>query len=102
MWVRVSTFAAEPGTDSSRFREDAEKVRDKLLPQAEALEGFKGMMMVADSQSGQSMSFTFWDTEDAMRSSEEAANQLRKQSSEETGEAIVDVRRYEVLIDDRR
>lgn len=102
MWVRVSTFAGEPGSDRSRFSEMAEMVKSKVLPEAEAMDGFRGLLSLADAQSGQSMAMTFWESEEAMRASEEAANRIRKEASEESGDSIADVRRYEVLIDERR
>jgi heme-degrading monooxygenase HmoA len=102
MWVRVTTLEGEAGADQSRVSEMAEMVRSKVLPAAEAMDGFRGMLTVAEAESGRSMSLTFWESEDAMRASEEAANRLRKDFSEESGDAIADVRRYEVLIDERR
>ena len=102
MWVRVTTLEGEAAADQSRVSEMAEMVRSKVLPAAEAMDGFRGMLTVADAESGRSMSLTFWESEDAMRASEEAANRLRKDFSEESGDSIADVRRYEVLIDERR
>ena len=102
MWVRVSTYEGEAGADRARHVADAERARDKVLPEAETMEGFKGLMLVADPASGRSVSLTFWETEDAMLASVEAANTLRAQVSEEAGNLIADVHHYEVLIDERR
>lgn len=102
MWVRVTTLAGEAGADRSHFSELTEMVKTQVLPKAEAMDGFTGMLTMADAESGQSMSLTFWDSEEAMRASEEAANRLREDASKQSGDSIADVRRYEVLIDERR
>ncbi|HSL10594.1 MAG TPA: hypothetical protein VLA82_04695 [Actinomycetota bacterium] len=98
----MTTLEGEAGADQGRVSEMAEMVRSKVLPVAETMDGFRGMLTMADAQSGRSVSLTFWESEDAMRASEEAANRLRKDVSEESGDSIADVQRYEVLIDERR
>jgi heme-degrading monooxygenase HmoA len=72
---------------------------EQALPAAKALAGFKGMLMLVDRNSGKSMAVTLWDSEEAMRASEEAANTIRSDVADATGEQIVGVERYEVAID---
>ncbi len=38
----------------------------------------------------------FWETEEAMRASEEAVNRLRSETAEAAGETVAGVDRYEV------
>jgi hypothetical protein len=60
------------------------------------MEGFKGMIALGDRHSGKTLGITFWETEEAMRTSEEAAKRLREESAEAGGDTIVSVERYEV------
>jgi heme-degrading monooxygenase HmoA len=60
------------------------------------MEGFEGMIALVDRHSGKTLGITFWESEEAMRASEEAANRLREESSEVGGEEIAGVERYEV------
>jgi len=60
------------------------------------MEGFEGMIAFVDRHSGKTLGITFWESEEAMRASEEAANRLREESAEVGGEEIADVKRYEV------
>ena len=61
------------------------------------MDGFSGVIGLADRQSGRVVSVTLWETEEAMRASEEATNRLRENSAEATGETIAGVERYEVI-----
>jgi heme-degrading monooxygenase HmoA len=90
--ARVSIFEGPP------FKIDAlvNQAREQVLPQARQMDGFKGLIALGDRQSGKTLAITFWEDEEAMRASEEAANQLRSESAEASGEQIVGVERYEV------
>jgi heme-degrading monooxygenase HmoA len=54
------------------------------------------MIALGDRQSGKTLGITFWESEEAMRATEEDANQLREQSAETGGQQIAGVERYEV------
>lgn len=102
MWVRISTYEAQAAPSRERSLEDAERARSQFLPQMRAMDGFNRVMVAYDPESGRSLSLTFWESEEAMRSSEEAADQIRKESAEQAGDTIVDVRRYEIVLDETR
>jgi heme-degrading monooxygenase HmoA len=72
------------------------QVREEVLPRAKLLDGFKGMIALGDRYSGKTLGITFWESEEAMRASEEAANRLREEWVEAGGETIASVERYEV------
>ncbi len=97
MFARVSTYQGEPGS----VEEATRVAREKILPAARELEGFAGVLILDDSSTGKSMSITLWQTEQALKASEEAANRLRAQSATEAGAQILGVERYEVSIDER-
>jgi hypothetical protein len=54
------------------------------------------MIALGDRQRGKTLGITFWESEEAMRTSEEAANQPRQETAEAGGQTIAGVERYEV------
>jgi heme-degrading monooxygenase HmoA len=88
--ARVSMFEGSPEQIDEMLRQ----VQEQVVPQAKQMDGFKGIIALGDRQSGKTMGITFWENEDAMRASEEAANQLRSESAEASGQAEAGVERY--------
>jgi hypothetical protein len=76
--------------------EGLRQAREVVLPQGRLLDGFKGMIVLGDRHSGKTLGITFWESEQAMRVSEEAADRLREESAEAGGDTIASVERYEV------
>ena len=97
MHARVSTFSG----DASGIEEVTAQARDVVLPAARELAGFKGMVAMGDRTTGKVVAITFWESEQAMRDSEEAANRMRSDAARAGGEEIVGVERFEVVIDER-
>jgi heme-degrading monooxygenase HmoA len=75
-----------------------EYVRQTILPAARQLDGFRGVLSLADRAAGKAMTITLWETEEAMRASEEAANRMRDDAATALGARIAGVERYEVTI----
>ncbi len=92
MYARVSTLEGPPELMDEGLRQ----AREVVLPRGRLLEGFKGMIALGDRHSGKSLGITFWESEEAMRASEEAADRLREGSAQASGDTIVSVERYEV------
>src|SRR5215216_1107863 len=92
VYARVSTLEGPPELMDEGLRE----AREVVLPRGRQMEGFKGMIALGDHQSGKTLGITFWESEEAMRASEAAANQLREESAEAGGDTISSVERYEV------
>jgi heme-degrading monooxygenase HmoA len=80
MYARVSTFHASP--------EKIDTLGGPTPPEVEALPGFQGAYVLVDRTSGKTMLITLWETEEAMRSTTEQANQLRSQMVQEAGSAF--------------
>jgi hypothetical protein len=95
LFARMSTFQGS-ADDLDRMSKEAEAAIPVQLP------GEKGVLIIGDRQSGKSIAITFWEDEQALRESEEAANKLRSDIAEGAGSQIVSVERFEVLIDQRR
>ena len=92
MYARVSTLEGPPELMDEGLRQ----AREVVLPGAKQIEGFKGMIALGDRQSGKTLGITFWESEELMRASEQAAARLREESAEAGGDTIAGVERYEV------
>ena len=94
MFARVSTFQGPPDQTAEGIR----LAREQILPAARLMDGFKGIYLLYDRESGKSLSVTLWETEADMQASEEAASRVRAQSAEVSGDEVIDVERYEVAL----
>jgi hypothetical protein len=90
--ARVSSLEGDP----SRYDEDLRFIRDNIAPRVRDIPGSKGVIGLADRSSGRTKTITLWESPDALRASEESANQLRDDAAQETGARIAAVERYEV------
>jgi heme-degrading monooxygenase HmoA len=82
MHARMSIFEGPP----DKIDEGVRHAREVILPQAKEIDpGFKGIIALTDRQSGKMLGITFWESEDAMGASEEAANRMREETSEAGG-----------------
>jgi len=92
MFARVNTFRGPiEGMDAS-----IEDARAHALPALESVEGYAGIVVLLERATGRSLAITFWESEEAMRSSEVAATEIRSSSSRRNDEQIVSVERFEV------
>jgi heme-degrading monooxygenase HmoA len=77
------------------------RFEETLLPLLRGLDGYRGCLGLADRDTGTQIVISYWESEDAMRASEEAVSQPRKDAVAAAGartEAIVE--RYEVTVRD--
>ena len=92
MFARVSAYRGDP----AQIDKGLDHARENILPRVQQIEGFEGVYYLVDRESGKALTITLWESEEAMRASEEAANRLRGETAETVGETVVDVERYEV------
>ena len=93
MHARMSIIEGRPDKVDEALRQ----AREVILPQAMEMDpGFKGIVALTDRQSGKIVGITFWESEEAMRATEEGANRLREESAEAGGGTVAEVERYEV------
>jgi heme-degrading monooxygenase HmoA len=92
VYARVSALEGPPELMDESLR----LARKVVLQQGRLLDGFKGMIALGDRHSGKTLGITFWESEEAMRTSEEAAKRLREESAQAGGDTIAGVERYEV------
>ena len=73
--------------------------KDTTLPQLRSTDGNRGSILLVDRASGNAMAITLWEDEAAMQASEERANQMRRDASEQMGAGgQARVERYEVAV----
>lgn len=85
---------------SEQIDAGTEYVRGTILPAARELDGFRGILSLSDRESGKGLTITLWETEEAMRASEEKANRMRDEAAQALGGSIAGVERYEVTINE--
>jgi heme-degrading monooxygenase HmoA len=94
VFARVSTFTGA----SDQVDEAVRHVREDVLPRTEQLDGYRGAYLLVDRENGKSLAVTFWESEEAMRESEEAASTLRSEIADALGTQMIGVERYEVAV----
>ncbi len=94
MHARVTTVEAPPERmdDATRF------IRERVMPQLQQQDGFKGVIALGDRQSGKVLGVALWDSEEALRATEEAAAGIRGGVEEATGGTVASVENHEVAI----
>ena len=92
--ARVSAFEGRP----DQIDDSVDKVRSETVPRVRELKGYVGIFGLADRKSGRLTAITLWESEDALRQSEEQANKLRAQAAEAGGQRIGSVDRYAVEV----
>jgi heme-degrading monooxygenase HmoA len=92
--ARVSTLEGSPDS----IDDSVSTAQSETLPQLRKLEGSVGVIGLADRRSGRFTVITFWESADALRRSEQQADQLREQTAKSGGQRIAGVDRYEVAL----
>jgi hypothetical protein len=73
-------------------------VIEEILPRVRNLDGFAGVLSLADRTNGTTKLVTLWTTPDALAKSEAAADTLRSEAAEAASGTIAGVDRYEVAV----
>jgi hypothetical protein len=94
MHARVSTFESP----ADKLDEGELVLRKEIVPTMREIAGCRGVISLVDRQSGKSLAITLWDTEDAMRASEEEADQVRSKAASASSGEITSVERFDVSI----
>jgi heme-degrading monooxygenase HmoA len=72
-------------------------IRDEVMPALQAMDGYIGLSMLVDRESGRCITTSAWDTEDTLNTSTEQAAPLRERASELFG-GDVSVAKWEVAV----
>jgi hypothetical protein len=92
--ARVSILEGSP----DRLDEGTRYAQEEILPQLRQVGGFNGIVSLIDRERGRTKLLTLWESDEALRSSEEQANQLRQRAAEGAASRVVGVERYEVAL----
>lgn len=95
MHARVNTLQMDP----ARIDDAVASLEGGGLDQLKSIDGFKGMTVLGDRQSGKSLAISFWESEDALHASEEAVKETRKQATEAGGAGDPQIEVFEVVLD---
>ena len=95
--ARVSSLEGSP----DRIDESVSKAREETLPKLRELQGWKGIIGLADRNSGRVKLITLWENTEALQATEQPADRLREQAAESGGQRITGVDRYEVAVAQR-
>jgi heme-degrading monooxygenase HmoA len=95
--ARLSTLEGPPDQIDPGTR----RVIEDILPRVRSLDGFAGVISLADRKSGTTKLVTFWTSAEALAASESAAKNLRSEAAEVAGGKITGVERYEVAVAER-
>ena len=80
-----------------QFEDFAHAGEGKVLPALRRLDGFAGLLVLANRQNGKILVVTLWESEEAMRGCEEASYWFRAFSAEAAGGEVTNVERYEIV-----
>jgi hypothetical protein len=95
--ARLSTLEGPPDQIDPGTR----RVIEDILPRVQSIDGFAGVISLADRKSGTTKLITLWTSADALTASESAANDLRSEAAKAAGGTIAGVERYEVAVAER-
>lgn len=99
MFARASTIVGS----REKVAEAVSILESQVLPQIKQLDGFSGVLGLVDRETGKSLVITLWETQEALRASEEAATKVRAEAAKELGStASPMVDRYEVVLQEVR
>ncbi|MBA3432580.1 MAG: hypothetical protein H0U08_00635 [Actinobacteria bacterium] len=92
--ARVSSLEGSPGG----IEKGISFIKEQIIPNASDLTGWRGILTLADRESGRAKTITFWDGPESLRASEARADELRAQAADAMGDSITGVDRYEVAL----
>jgi heme-degrading monooxygenase HmoA len=93
MYARSTTIQAQ----TSSIDDGIAHVRDTVMGALEGLDGFIGLSLLVDRQSGRCIATSAWETEDAMRASAESVRPVRDRVIEIFG-GTAEVEEWEIAV----
>jgi heme-degrading monooxygenase HmoA len=85
MHARVTTLEAPP----DRMDDAKRHLQERVLPQLRQMEGFKGFVALGSRQSGKLQGVAFWESEEALRATDEAVVPVREGVAEAASGTVV-------------
>lgn len=81
--------------------ETARMAAESMLSWLHQFEGYRGLLIFADPETGTARIMTLWESQDALERSERSRAQVRESMIATAGAELESVERYEVVLDDR-
>jgi heme-degrading monooxygenase HmoA len=94
MHARVTTLEVPP----DRMDDATRHVREQVVPRLSQMEGFKGLVALGSRQSGKLQGVAFWESEEALRATDEAVVPIREGAAEAAGGTVAGVEEFEVSV----
>ena len=96
MHARVTTIQGSP----DKMDDATSHLQEQTLPQLQKMEGFKGFVSLGDRQSGKVLGVVFWESEEALRATEQPVSSMRSEAADAAGGTLASVEQYEVLVNE--
>jgi hypothetical protein len=94
VYARTTTIEGMPSSVDAGIA----YVREEVMPLLEGLEGHIGLSLLADRSSGRCITTSAWESEDAMRASEPAVQDVRSRAAEIFGGGSPTVDEWEIAV----
>ena len=96
MHARVTTIQGSP----DKMDDATGHLQEQTLPQLRQMEGFEGFVSLGDRQSGKLLGVAFWESEEALRATEQAVSSVRSGAAGAADGIVASVEEYEVLVNE--
>jgi len=96
MHVRLTTIEGSP----DRMDDAKRHTQEQTLPQLQKMEGFKGFVALGDRHSGKLIGVSFWESEEALRATDQAVSSVRSGAAEAASGTVASVEHYEVFVNE--
>lgn len=93
MYARTTTLQSNKDSIDAGIA----NVRDNVMSELQGIDGYVGLSLLVDRDSGRCIATTAWETEEAMRASDEAAREIRQRAAEAFG-GEPDVAEWEIAV----
>lgn len=97
MFARVTTSQARPDLSPEDRDRMTDFILEQVIPAARRMDGFKGGYWLGDLKTGKGLTITLWESEEAERTSQAAASQVRQEATSALSLEVKNVEVYEVL-----
>jgi heme-degrading monooxygenase HmoA len=94
MCARLTTIEGLP----DRMDDATRHVQEQTLPQLQQMDGFKGFVALGDRNSGRLVGVAFWESEEALRATEQEVSGVRSGAAQAVDGSVASVEQYEVVV----
>src|SRR5215218_8871408 len=95
MHARIGRISFSP----DKADEVTSHVNENVVPKYNDTDGFKGFTLMIDRSSGQAIGISFWESEDAMRATDDLGDQARRGAADAGSGSDEGPQHFEVAID---